>query len=49
MESSGIPGKIQVTAAVYDRLKDKFLLKKRGAVEIKVKRETIVYLLVGRN
>ncbi|MEG5159963.1 adenylate/guanylate cyclase domain-containing protein [Microcoleus sp. AT3-A2] len=49
MESSGIPGEIQVTAAVYDRLKDKFLFKKRGAVEIKGKGEMIVYLLVGRN
>lgn len=49
MESSGIPGEIQVTAAVYDRLKDKFLFKKRGAVEIKGKGEMMVYLLVGRN
>ncbi|MEG4502075.1 adenylate/guanylate cyclase domain-containing protein [Microcoleus sp. F6_B4] len=49
MESSGIPGEIQVTAAVYDRLKDKFLFTKRGTVEIKGKGEMIVYLLVGRN
>ena len=49
MESNGIPGEIQVTAAVYDRLKDKFLFKKRGAVEIKGKGEMMVYLLVGRN
>lgn len=49
MESNGIPGEIQVTPAVYDRLKDKFLFKKRGAVEIKGKGEMIVYLLVGRN
>ncbi|MEG3982297.1 adenylate/guanylate cyclase domain-containing protein [Microcoleus sp. D3_18a_C4] len=49
MESSGIPGEIQVTAAVYDRLKEKFLFKRRGAVEIKGKGEMMVYLLVGRN
>ncbi|MEG4107026.1 adenylate/guanylate cyclase domain-containing protein [Microcoleus sp. S13_C5] len=49
MESSGIPGEIQVTAEVYDRLKDKFLFKKRGAVEIKGKGEMMAYLLVGRN
>ncbi|MBW3586386.1 MAG: response regulator [Cyanobacteria bacterium 0813] len=49
MESSGIPGEIQVTAAVYERLKDKFSFKKRGAVEIKGKGEMMVYLLVGRN
>lgn len=49
MESSGIPGEIQVTAAVYERLKDKFSFKRRGTVEIKGKGEMIVYLLVGRN
>ena len=49
MESNGIPGEIQVTAAVYERLKDKFSFKRRGAVEIKGKGEMMVYLLVGRN
>lgn len=49
MESNGIPGEIQVTPAVYERLKDKFLFKMRGAVEIKGKGEMMVYLLVGRN
>ena len=47
MESNGIPGKIQVTPAVYDCLKDKFLLKMRGAVEIQGKGEMMVYWLVG--
>ena len=49
MESNGIPGEIQVTAAVYERLKDKFSFKMRGAVEIKGKGEMIAYLLLGRN
>ena len=49
MESNGIPGEIQVTAAVYERLKDKFSFKVRGAIEIKGKGEMIVYLLLGRN
>ncbi|MEG4085282.1 adenylate/guanylate cyclase domain-containing protein [Microcoleus sp. POL10_C6] len=49
MESSGIPGEIQVTAAVYECLKDKFLFKRRGVVEIKGKGEMMAYLLVGRN
>lgn len=49
MESSGIAGEIQVTAAVYERLKDTFSFKRRGAVEIKGKGEMMVYLLVGRN
>lgn len=49
MESNGIPGEIQVTAAVYERLKDKFSFKMRGAVDIKGKGEMMVYLLIGRN
>ena len=49
MESNGIAGELQVTPAVYDRLKDKFLFKRRGGVEIKGKGEMMVYLLVGRN
>ncbi|WP_293156238.1 MULTISPECIES: adenylate/guanylate cyclase domain-containing protein [unclassified Microcoleus] len=48
MESNGIPGEIQVTAAVYERLKDYFSLKMRGAVEIKGKGEMMTYLLLGR-
>ena len=48
MESNGIPGKIQVTPALYDCLKDKFLLKMRGAVEIQGKGEMMVYWLVAR-
>jgi len=47
MESNGIPGKIQVTPALYDCLKDKFLLKMRGAVEIQGKGEMMVYWWVG--
>ncbi|MBE9184882.1 response regulator [Microcoleus sp. LEGE 07076] len=49
MESNGIPGEIQVTEAVYERLKDKFSFKRRGAIEIKGKGEMIVYLLLGIN
>ncbi|MEG3849953.1 adenylate/guanylate cyclase domain-containing protein [Microcoleus sp. herbarium19] len=49
MESNGIPGEIQVTDVVYDRLKDKFAFKMRGAIEIKGKGEMIVYLLLRRN
>ena len=49
IESNGIPGEIQVTAAVYERLKDKFAFTMRGAIEIKGKGEMIVYLLLGRS
>ncbi|MGL5066052.1 MAG: adenylate/guanylate cyclase domain-containing protein [Microcoleus sp.] len=47
MESSGIPGKIQVTEAVYERLKDKFSFEKRGVIDVKGKGEMITYLLIG--
>jgi adenylate cyclase len=47
MESNGIPGKIQVSPAVYDGIKDKFSLKMRGAVEIQGKGEMMVYWLVA--
>jgi hypothetical protein len=36
-----------VTPAVYDGIKDKFLLKMRGAVEIQCKKEMMVYWLVA--
>lgn len=45
MESHGIPGHIQVTEAVYVRLKDKYLFEERGAIGIKGKGEMQVYLL----
>ena len=49
MESNGIPGQIQVTDAVYERLKHKFSFKLRGAIEIKGKGEMMAYLLLGQN
>ncbi|MBD1927233.1 response regulator [Trichocoleus sp. FACHB-90] len=48
MESSGIPGETQVTAAVYERLKEKFIFKERGTVLIKGKGEMKTYFLLGR-
>ncbi|MEC4894428.1 MAG: adenylate/guanylate cyclase domain-containing protein [Oscillatoria sp. PMC 1051.18] len=47
MESSGVPGKIQVTATVYERLKDRFKFETRGLVPIKGKGEMTTYFLVG--
>jgi hypothetical protein len=47
MESNGIPRKIQVSPAGYERLKDKFSLKMRAAVEIEGKGEMMVYWLVA--
>jgi class 3 adenylate cyclase len=35
MEAGGIPDSIQVTRAVYERLKDQFAFEPRGAIEVK--------------
>jgi adenylate cyclase len=48
MESTGEPGKIQVTEIVYNQLKDCYLLEKRGTVEIKGKGEMVTYWLLGK-
>ncbi|HLP89849.1 MAG TPA: adenylate/guanylate cyclase domain-containing protein [Nostocaceae cyanobacterium] len=47
MESSGLPGKIQVTEATYNRLKDKYKFEKRGEVAVKGRGEMTTYWLVG--
>lgn len=48
MESSGKPEQIQVSAATYYRLKDKYLFEKRGAIAVKGKGEMTTYWLKGR-
>ncbi len=48
MESSGLPGKIQLTAATYKRLKDKYILEERGQICVKGKGEMITYWLLDR-
>jgi class 3 adenylate cyclase/CheY-like chemotaxis protein len=48
MESQGLPGYIQVTAAIYENLKDRYVLEERGAIEVKGKGEEIVYWLKGK-
>lgn len=47
MESSGIPGQIQVTEAVYQRLQGEFIFQERGCIPIKGKGEMMTYLLLG--
>ena len=49
MESSGLPGKIQVTEAVYERLKDRFKFEQRGLISVKGKGEMLTYWLVGNH
>jgi class 3 adenylate cyclase/HAMP domain-containing protein len=48
MESHGIPGNIQVTANTYERLKDKYVFEKRGAIYVKGKGDMITYWLMGK-
>ena len=48
MESQGTAGGIQVTAATYKLLKDKYFFKRRGVLAVKGKGEMITYWLTGR-
>ncbi|NET55914.1 MAG: response regulator [Symploca sp. SIO2E6] len=48
METQGLAGKIQVTAATYEQLQDKYKLEKRGAIAVKSKGEMTTYWLIGR-
>ncbi|MCA1994489.1 MAG: response regulator [Coleofasciculus sp. S288] len=48
MESCGEAGRIQVTAATYERLQDQFEFEERGATFVKGKGEMITYWLTGR-
>jgi class 3 adenylate cyclase len=48
MESLGLPGSIQVTAATADRLRNRYAFERRGMVDVKGKGEIETYLLKGR-
>jgi len=48
MESSGEPGRIQVTEATYERIKNQYIFEKRGKIPIKGKGEMMTYWLVGK-
>jgi len=48
MESSGIPGKIQVTPQTYDLLSDSYLFTQREPVEVKGLGTMSTYILVGK-
>jgi class 3 adenylate cyclase len=47
MESHGLPGRIQVTEAVYVRLKDRFEFEARGAISVKGKGELTTWFLTA--
>jgi class 3 adenylate cyclase len=48
MESLGVPGRVQVTQAMADRLGGSFDLEARGLIEVKGKGPTSTYFLLGR-
>lgn len=47
MESSGVPGKVQVTESTYSLLKGKFQFEERGFVELKGMGRVASYLLLA--
>ena len=48
MESHGLPGKIQVSEAFYQLLKDQYIFEERGEIDVKGKGMMKAYLLVER-
>jgi adenylate cyclase len=49
MESEGSDGKIQVSAVTYERIKDQYLLERRGTIGLKDRSQTVTYWLFGKN
>ncbi len=47
MESSGVPGEIQITRDLNERLKDAFVTEARGTIKVKGKGEMETFLLKG--
>jgi len=48
MESHGIPGCIQVTERTRDLLRERYLVRERGRIQIKGKGTMTTYFLSGR-
>jgi class 3 adenylate cyclase len=48
MESLGVPGRVQVTHAMADRLSGSFDVEARGLIEVKGKGPTPTYFVLGR-
>lgn len=48
MESEGLPGSIQVSAATHELIRGRFLCDRRGMIPVKGKGEMETYLLVSR-
>ncbi|MGA7098502.1 MAG: adenylate/guanylate cyclase domain-containing protein [Acidimicrobiia bacterium] len=48
MQTEGTPGRIQITRATYELLKDEFVCESRGTVAVKGKGEMETWYLVGK-
>jgi class 3 adenylate cyclase len=48
MESLGMPGRIQVCAATYERLRQRYIFDERGEIYVKGKGAMTTYFLIGR-
>ena len=48
MESHGLPGKIQVTQAVYEQLQHEYAFEERGLIEVKGKDSLLTYFMLGQ-
>jgi class 3 adenylate cyclase len=48
MESHGSPGQIQVSSSTYHCLRDRYVLRERGSIEIKGKGSMDTYFLDGK-
>jgi adenylate cyclase len=48
MESSGLPGEIQLAPTTYELLRDRYRCQPRGPVQVKGKSEMITFLLLER-
>lgn len=48
MQTHGLPGRIQVTAATRQRLQGKYLFEERGLIDVKSKGGMVTYFLTGR-
>ncbi len=48
MESHGLPDRIQVTQATYERLRDRYRFEPRGEIEVRGRGPMPTYLMLGR-
>jgi class 3 adenylate cyclase len=48
MESSGVPGAIQVSPSTHDLLKDVYVCESRGLIPVKGKSEMETWLLIAK-